>query len=255
MALEFCEPTDELRRMANKLINDHFTHLSTKRVEFVFVQDVDKEGNVTAPSSKGKAIWGRASVISGKNAYLAIPQIDRPTVAEPAEAEKFFLIEIAKPIWESLENKPREREALLHHELMHCELDERGNPTIRHHDVEEFNATVRRYGLWKDDVQLFLEASVEQMPLLKLMGMQSANDSELFDVIEVEHEGRKLRINRMDLMTWWQQIDARHDLLRDSAQAREFAQKVKKRLASSMHNITGVDSVTIITPSGREYEV
>ena len=222
MALEFCEPTDDLRRMANKLINEHFTHLSVKRVDFVFVQDRDADGIVTAPKSKGKYIWARATVVTGLKAYLATPEESRPTVKEPLEAAKFFVIEVAKPIWESLKDQPKVREALLHHELMHCELNESGNPVLRPHDVEEFNQTVRRYGRWKDDVQLFVEASAEQMPLLKLMEMQAANDSDLFDSIEVEIAGRKQRVSRADLMTWWHQLELQHQEIKNDPIGREF---------------------------------
>ncbi len=68
------------------------------------------------------------------------------------------------------EASDREREALIHHELMHCMIgldkegdqrfDDEGNPVwdIRAHDLEEFNATVRRYGAWLGDIREFMEA-------------------------------------------------------------------------------------------------
>ena len=64
-----------------------------------------------------------------------------------------------------------EREALIFHELMHCEqardkegelrFDDMGLPVwaIRGHDLEEFNDVVERYGLWKSDIRDFLAAA------------------------------------------------------------------------------------------------
>jgi hypothetical protein len=61
-----------------------------------------------------------------------------------------------------------QREALVHHELMHVRqaLDRHGEPRINRltgepiymlvaHDIEEFNKTVERFGLWKGDVEQF----------------------------------------------------------------------------------------------------
>jgi hypothetical protein len=45
------------------------------------------------------------------------------------------------------------------HELTHCDVDEEGKLSLRPHDLEEFNVIVRRYGLWRAEVQLFLEAA------------------------------------------------------------------------------------------------
>ena len=71
---------------------------------------------------------------------------------------------------------PFEREALVHHELCHCEhatdkdgelkFTDEGLPvwTIRAHDLEEFNATVRRYGAWKGDITAFSQSLDSHQP-------------------------------------------------------------------------------------------
>lgn len=68
------------------------------------------------------------------------------------------------------EATPPQRMALCHHELMHVRqaVDRNGEPRFNTqtgepiyclvaHDIEEFNKTVERYGLWKEDVQQFAE--------------------------------------------------------------------------------------------------
>lgn len=79
-----------------------------------------------------------------------------------------FILTIDSPWWELA--TPEQQEALVHHELCHCEhardrdgelkFDDEGLPVwaIKAHDLEEFNLTVRRYGAWKEDVVAFRAA-------------------------------------------------------------------------------------------------
>lgn len=39
-------------------------------------------------------------------------------------------------------------EALVYHELLHADVDERGKPTLRPHDFEGFGQEITEYGLW-----------------------------------------------------------------------------------------------------------
>jgi len=81
-----------------------------------------------------------------------------------------FLIIVDREYWE--ESDARGREILVYHELLHCiqKVDQYGTPRfdkqsgrpiwgLRGHDVEEFSATVRRYGSWNDDIKLFVAAA------------------------------------------------------------------------------------------------
>lgn len=81
-----------------------------------------------------------------------------------------FLILLDKAFWEAVDD--RTREALVFHELMHADqaTDQFGAPRfnkdtglpvwrIRAHDLEEFNAVVRRYGAWAPDISAFIEAA------------------------------------------------------------------------------------------------
>lgn len=51
--------------------------------------------------------------------------------------------------------------ALVDHELMHCDIDgEKDKAMIVPHDIEEFGLIVKRWGLWKPDLQSFGDACV-----------------------------------------------------------------------------------------------
>ncbi len=80
-----------------------------------------------------------------------------------------FLIILDRGWWEAVDDQARE--ALVFHELMHADqaVDQYGAPRfnkdtglpvwrIRAHDVEEFNAVVRRYGAWVPDISAFVRA-------------------------------------------------------------------------------------------------
>lgn len=79
-----------------------------------------------------------------------------------------FVLTLDAEWWADAE--PFAREALVYHELCHCEHanDKDGEPKftdegmpvwgIRGHDLEEFHAVVRRYGAWAPDVQTFANA-------------------------------------------------------------------------------------------------
>lgn len=81
-----------------------------------------------------------------------------------------FLIVLSDDWW--AEATPVEREVLVFHEALHAgqARDKYGElrfhretgvpiPTVRPHDLEEFNAVVARYGAWKGDVAAFLSAA------------------------------------------------------------------------------------------------
>lgn len=65
-----------------------------------------------------------------------------------------FILHFNHSAWKVL--TPEQRIALVDHELQHCEIDtDSGQPTLVHHDVEEFGVIVHRWGLWKPDLKMF----------------------------------------------------------------------------------------------------
>lgn len=73
--------------------------------------------------------------------------------AGPPLNRDFFCITIYEPWWKLLDY-PRRR-AVIDHELCHCGLDDKAQLTLLPHDLEAFNAEVRRHGLWKSDLDAF----------------------------------------------------------------------------------------------------
>lgn len=142
--------------IGSKLVAEHHPHLNGVRVEFVFM---DK-----TPKTKGKDTWGRAKKISGLNAFLSNSDDHESYGA----AEDYFVVEVSEEVWQRLDAKSRK--ALVDHELSHCEIvmdEETGASglSIVGHDVTEFDAILRRHGLWNESVEGFVKAGAEQLSL------------------------------------------------------------------------------------------
>lgn len=127
---EFLE-APELERMAQTVIRQH--------AELAFLLDWDirclwkREGS-------GKEAMGRCRVLTGELAYFA---------------DADWLIWVAADIARDSLFGDHEVEALLFHELLHCELkgkEGQEKPATRGHDFEAFAIEVERYGAW--DVSL-----------------------------------------------------------------------------------------------------
>lgn len=127
---EFLE-APELERMAQTIIRQH--------AELAFLLDWDirclwkREG-------LGKEAMGRCRVLTGELAYFA---------------DADWLIWVAADIARDSLFGDHEVEALLFHELLHCDLkgkEGQKKPATRGHDFEAFAIEVERYGAW--DVSL-----------------------------------------------------------------------------------------------------
>ena len=158
-------PAPEVKEIAEPLIAEHHQHLIGHRIEYLF-RDAARESN-------GMTVLGTASVVKGRQAFLArssmliadtgeILSLDSDDFVEPAP---FFVIEIASDTWG--EDDPdghrygltdAQRIALVDHELCHCRVA-KGKLKMRAHSIEEFTDIVRRHGLWKPDVQWFADVA------------------------------------------------------------------------------------------------
>lgn len=142
-------PAPEVEEIAKELIHHHHTHLAAVRVDFIFASEEIKQN--------GKIVWGRAKKITGLNAWLA----SEPEWRDARTPEDFFVIEIVKPTWLQLDEKSKR--ALVDHELTHCEVDmDTSKLSLRSHDLEEFTSIVREYGLWRADVEMFVNAATQK---------------------------------------------------------------------------------------------
>jgi hypothetical protein len=110
-------------------------HLRNKDIGFLFREKIEERGKITL---------AKASKVSGKLAFFS--NLD-------------FLVEVNFEAWKVM---PREAKiALMDHELCHFDVEsgETGDKNVLvSHDVEEFGAIVRRWGLWKQDLKLFAHA-------------------------------------------------------------------------------------------------
>jgi hypothetical protein len=147
MPREYRIGSDEAQEIAHDLQNKHHTHLSTQRVEVVFLTEAAK--------SKGRDLWGRSRVVSGLPAFFASYDVNSK---EPFKPQSFFVIEISESIWNAITIE--QKRALLDHCLSFCEVHESEKGTalkIVSPDVAEFGAVIERNGLWYEEIQKFAE--------------------------------------------------------------------------------------------------
>jgi hypothetical protein len=148
---------EEVQGVADGLIEEHHAHLLGLRVTCLFM---DK-----TPKSKGKEVWGRAKKLSGLPAFLAGDHLPESYEDQPPD---FFVIEISEEVWRTLTTKGKR--GLVDSQLCRCEfeVDEESGAlklAIVGPDVAEFEAILRRHGLWNDSVKEFVEAGAEQLTL------------------------------------------------------------------------------------------
>jgi len=140
----------EVEKIGKELIKEHHRHLTNVEIKYVFTDTIQRRA--------GKETWGTARKVSNLAAFLAGQD-------EMEETASFFVISITAPIWSFL--TPEKRRALVDHELCHCWIDldsEEPKLVLVGHDLEEFVGVIQRHGLWRDDVQKFVEVG---SPLLQ----------------------------------------------------------------------------------------
>ena len=132
---------DAIAPLAGVLIRKLHPELDAERVAFLWKERI---------SRAGRTLWGKAHKAGSRLRILAA--VD-------------FVIVINWSTWSEL--TPQQRLALLDHELEHCTVDEEsGAPKIRHHDLEEFNSIVERWGCWADDIATF-KVALEQLEMFE----------------------------------------------------------------------------------------
>ncbi len=135
--IQFGEETDnfrsadqEIKPVLKKLLELlEFHHLNSFRIKFLFAKKEMKKA--------GKIVLGKASKFAEKDKLI-----------HPYH----FLIILSLDFWDE---SPESREALLYHELCHCGVTDEFEPKMIPHDLEEFEAVVRRYGFWREDIRRF----------------------------------------------------------------------------------------------------
>lgn len=141
----------EVRQIARDLIDSYphmFGHLEGVRIEYFWRDKAQKKG--------AKVILGTASLVSGRHALLALKGGLNEYDWADGKTHAFFVIEIAEDEWKHLSE--HQRRALVAHEMMHCGKDDDDELILVDHDLSEFRWIAQEFGLWKADLQSFVNA-------------------------------------------------------------------------------------------------
>ena len=139
---------------------DEFQHLSHGDAGILFLMRAE-------PKIKAqKAVLGEAALPRFMGSLGAV---GRWLLAKACGGDLPDFLMILDSTWWA-QATPKQREALVYHEMCHMahavdkdgepRFTEEGNPIwdIRGHDLEEFNAVVRRYGAWLGDIESFIHS-------------------------------------------------------------------------------------------------
>lgn len=133
---------DSVTDTVARLIKRDFTHLRDCRFTFLFRNN--------GWEAKGRTMLGQVRKVS---------EIDNAIMSAEVGLEPIdILMTLNGDEWKQLTTL--QREAVIAHELCHVELGEKGYELVPH-DVEEFARVVKRYGLWKHDLQQMGDAARE----------------------------------------------------------------------------------------------
>lgn len=142
MAVEWREAQQPVLELAERLIERYHEHLKDARIAIIMRSE--------APVAGGQVTYGKARKVSAEQ-QVHIPYD--------------FIIWLANDRWVSFLSAAQ-REALLDHELSHCEWDGY-TASIRGHDVEEFNHIIERHGFWWPQSDSFEVAVQQALPIPK----------------------------------------------------------------------------------------
>lgn len=145
-------------RLMDEIIEAHHEHLKEAKIAIAwrFGWKANADGRITLGQAK-----------KGSDLDRALHDHD-------------FVILLNHEVWNQTSFTEAQMRALLDHELCHCavaidtsgdpKLDENGRTCyrIRKHDIEEFRDVVSRHGVWKEDIESFVNAAMEakKRPLL-----------------------------------------------------------------------------------------
>lgn len=139
MAVEWFRAEKPVLDMAQRIIAEYHPRLADARILFIMRSE--------APVSNGRVTYGKAKKVS---AELQV------------HVDADFIIWFAKDQWLYL--RAEQREALMDHELSHCQWDGL-TASMRPHDVEEFTHIIERHGFWWPYPKPFIKAVQAALPL------------------------------------------------------------------------------------------
>jgi hypothetical protein len=138
---------EDVHKVAARVIDKWHDGLAEAKIVYLF-KNLDSMEKWT---SKGKMVMAKTYKAPEQWRFLA---------------ECDILVIVNKKAWDFMQ--PKQREALIDHELCHIvkDWDKDGNPKyiLITHDVEEFAAVIQRHGLWTGDIKTFFTAA-QQMTI------------------------------------------------------------------------------------------
>ena len=156
------ELSTEAPAIAARMIAEYpeFSHLKDGEAIIAFLMDTEEEVKA------GKRILGTAHLpeVQGR-----LRGVFRWMTEQLLGYKPDFIITLDNDYWQSADATTRD--ILVFHELSHCvhkqdrdgedRYDEDGRPVfgLVSHDVEEFIATVKRYGAYSDEIKAFIAAA------------------------------------------------------------------------------------------------
>ena len=123
MAVIWSKAPNHVLDTVKRLIDLHHEPLQDARIGVIMRSE--------APRTGGRVVLGKTEKVSSK-AQVHVPYD--------------FIIWLSDDQYRLL--APFQREALIDHELCHCQWDMGNGASIRPHDVEEFTEILQRYGYW-----------------------------------------------------------------------------------------------------------
>jgi hypothetical protein len=167
----------EAKGLVEGVAAEHHPHVLAVGLEVVLLEKT--------PTSKGRAVWGRAKKVSGLPAFLVATARDGGGTDYEEQPEDFFVAEFSEGIWEML--SPSGRAALADHVLSQMQVEEdeeTGDVSLAvvSPPVAEFADVIERRGLWREDLRQMVAQGAQQLSL----------DDENLDV-EITHGGRTVR--------------------------------------------------------------
>ncbi len=118
-------------------------------------------------------VWRRKGATHGGKDVLGKEQKASGVLRMYAQCD--FIIVLGADHCQNAELNAWQFEALIHHELLHCDVgDDKDGLAWRGHDFEGFEENMLRYGAWHADVATAKRA-FEQMPLFDQPGLRIAS--------------------------------------------------------------------------------
>lgn len=158
----------EVYRLLDELVAAHHPHLASATIAIAWQFGINEDAD-------GHYVLGRARKASDIDYQLHGYD---------------FLITLNSEAWNRADFTGEMRRALLDHELCHCavtqdasgedKVDEHGRTVwrIRKHDIEEFHEVVTRHGVWKKDLQAFVERAMADERIKRDEPLLSLTDDE-----------------------------------------------------------------------------